>query len=278
VALSVGAPGRADLGAARRLAADLGVRHEVVELRPAGLRPADVREAIRISELSEYGDIINAVISVPVFRRAAELGLGAVLTGDGCAELFGGYPMYGRVGPAADRLLRHRIGNLRRTELQRLDRVAAQFGLAAGTPFLDLALVDLSMRIPLELKLSGGQDQLIVRAAFAGLLPGYILQQRLSLLSHASGLHERARLYRPLFARMYRSFGYDLLEPLRRDFSVALRQAGDDLDTATAPDTAGRDYTALEHARDLAGAVRRNVPLMRRGGAPGHRQPHTAGV
>jgi asparagine synthase (glutamine-hydrolysing) len=263
VALSVSAPGRGDLSAARRLAADLGVRHEVVELRPADLRPAGIREAIRVSELTEYGDIINAVISVPVFRRAAELGLGMVLTGDGCAELFGGYPMYGRAGQAAGRLLLHRIGNLRRTELQRLDRIAAQFGLGSGAPFLDLALVGLSMRIPLELKLSGGTGQLIVRQAFAGLLPGYILQRRLTVLSHSSGLHERARLYRPLFARMYRSFGYDLLEPVRRDFSVALRQAGDDLDAATAPAAAGRDYTALEHARDLAGAVRRNVPLMR---------------
>jgi asparagine synthase (glutamine-hydrolysing) len=278
VALSVSAPGRGDLPVARRLAADLGVRHEVVQLRPADLRAADVREAIRISELTEYGDIINAVISVPVFRRAAELGLGAVLTGDGCAELFGGYPMYERAGAACGRLLLHRIGNLRRTELQRLDRVSAQFGLAAGAPFLDLGLVGLSMRMPPELKLSGGRDQLVVRAAFAGLLPGYILQRQLSLLSHASGLHERARLYRPLFSRMYRSFGYDLLEPLRRDFSVALRQSGDDLDTAMAPEAAGRDYTALEHARDLAGAVRRNAPLLRRGGAPGHRQPHPAGA
>jgi asparagine synthase (glutamine-hydrolysing) len=265
VALTIGAPGRGDLSAARRLAADLGVRHEAVELRPADLRPADVREAIRISELTEYGDIINAVICVPVFRRAAELGLEVVLTGDGCAELFGGYPMYGRAGPAAARLLLHRIGSLRRTELQRVDRIAAQFGLAAGTPFLDLGLVALSMRIPLDLKLSGGQDQSFMGEAFAGLLPGYILQRRRSLLSHSSGLHERARLYRPLFARMHRSFGYDLLEPLRRDFSVALRRAGDDLDTATAPGTAGRDYTVLEHARDLAGAVRRNVPLTRRG-------------
>jgi asparagine synthase (glutamine-hydrolysing) len=282
VALSVSAPGRGDLSAATRLAADLGVRHEVIELRPADLRPAEVRDAIRISELTEYGDIINAVISVPVFRRAAELGLGTVLTGDGCAELFGGYPMYGRAGADTGRLLLHRIGNLRRTELQRLDRIAAESGLAAGTPFLDLPLVGLSMRMPLELKLSGGWDQLIVREAFAGLLPSYILQQRLSLLSHSSGLHERARLYRPLFPRMYRSFGYDLLEPLRRDFSVALQQAGGDLDTATAPESAGRDYTALEHARDLAGAVRRNVPLRHRGGAAGHwagrRHPHPAGV
>ena len=248
----------------------------------ADLKPAEVREAIRVSELTEYGDIINAVISVPVFRRAAELGLGTVLTGDGCAELFGGYPMYGLPGQTRPGCCCTGSAICGGPSCSGWTGSGRSPGWRPGAPFLDQPLVSLSMRMPLELKLSGGWDQLIVREAFAGLLPDYILQRQLSLLSHSSGLHERARLYRPLFPRMYRSFGYDLLEPLRRDFSVALRQAGGDLDTATAPEAAGRDYTPLEHARDLAGAVRRNVPLRHRGGAAGHRaghrQPHPAGV
>ncbi|MEP7023220.1 MAG: asparagine synthase-related protein, partial [Actinomycetota bacterium] len=274
VALTIGAPGSEDLAVTSRLAADLGVRHEVVELRPGDLHPGDIREAIRISELNEYGDIINAVISVPVFRRARELGLGVVLTGDGCAELFGGYPMYDRAGPDGPRLLLHRAGHLRRTELQRLDRIAGEFGVDARMPFLDLGLVGLALRMPTELKLRDGYDQWIVRAAASGWLPGYILQRPQAALSHSSGLHERARLYRPLFARMHRSFGYDLLEPLRRDFSVVLRQAGDDLDAAIEHSAARPDYTALEHARDLAGAVRRNAPLMRRGAVARRESPH----
>ena len=99
VAVTVGVPDSPDVAYARRLAADLGVPHEVVELRPRDIRLADVREAIRISELTEYGDIINAVVSVPIFRRLRELGVKVVLTGDGSDELFGGYPMYHQVGP-----------------------------------------------------------------------------------------------------------------------------------------------------------------------------------
>ena len=66
VAFTIGAPGSEDLAYARRLATDLGVPHEVIELQPRDVRLADIREAIRISELSEYGDIINAVVSVPL--------------------------------------------------------------------------------------------------------------------------------------------------------------------------------------------------------------------
>lgn len=83
-------------------------------------------------------------------------------------------------------------------------------------------------------------------------------------MSYSTGLHDRARLYKPAFARLHRSFGYDLAQPVRRDFDHALAGYGNDLDRVVA-DTAPRDYTALEHAHDLVGAVRWNVePALRR--------------
>ena len=152
--------------------------HEVVELRPRDIRLADVREAIRITELTEYGDIINAVVSVPLFRRSATCGVKVVLTGDGSDELFGGYPMYHQVGPAAARrLFLHKIRNLCRTELQRVDRAAMAHGVEARVPFLDLSVVELAMRLPLDLKLRDGQEKWIVRRAFADVLPDYILRR-----------------------------------------------------------------------------------------------------
>jgi asparagine synthase (glutamine-hydrolysing) len=260
VALTIGAPGSDDLVFARRLCADLGVRHEVISVRPGDIHAADVREAIRMSELTEYGDIINAVVSVPLFARARTLGIKVVLTGDGSDELFGGYSMYDQTAAAASRrLFEHMIANLYRTELQRVDRVSMGQGVEARVPYLDPALVELALRIPVGLKVRAGQEKWIMRQAFADMLPDYIIRRPKNPMSHSSGLHERARMYRPLFARMQRSFGYDLLAPVRRDFSVVLSQCDHDLDGALAQAGARADYTAMEHARDLAGAVRWNA-------------------
>ena len=145
VAFTVGTAGSEDVRYARRLTRDLGVRHEVIELAPRQLRLAQISEAIRISELTEYGDIINAVVSVPLFRRIAECGIKVVLTGDGSDELFGGYPMYDQVPPAqARRLFLHKIANLGRTELQRVDRTSMASGVEARVPFLDPAMVEVA--------------------------------------------------------------------------------------------------------------------------------------
>jgi asparagine synthase (glutamine-hydrolysing) len=260
VALTIGAPGSEDLLYARRLCGDLGVQHETINVRPADIRVSDVREAIRMSELTEYGDIINAVVSVPLFARARQLGLKVVLTGDGSDELFGGYPMFQRTAEAASQQLFLRmIGNLHRTELQRVDRVSMGNGVETRVPYLDPAVVELALRLPVGLKIRDGQEKWIMRRAFEGALPEYILRRRKNPMSHSSGLHERARLYRPLFAGMHRSFGYDLLEPVRRDFSVVLGRCGDDLDRAVAAAWSQQDYTPVEHARDLAGALRWNA-------------------
>ncbi|HZD97878.1 MAG TPA: asparagine synthetase B, partial [Micromonosporaceae bacterium] len=87
----------------------------------------------------------------------------------------------------------------------------------------------------------------------------------------SSGLHERARLYKPLFARLHRSYGYDLREPVRRDFSTVLARSGHDLDRALKAEAARTDYNALEHTRDMVGAIRWNAVRPRAGRAVGVR-------
>ncbi len=266
VAFTVGAPGSPDIAYASKIAADLGVRHEIIEIAPRAIRLAEVREAIRISELTEYGDIINAVVSVPLFRRIASMGIKVVLTGDGSDELFGGYSMYDLIGPAQlRRLFLHKLANLGRTELQRVDRTSMASGVEVRVPFLDPLLVDLAMRLPMALKVRDGTEKWILRQAFAGLLPDYVRQRPKNPMSHATGLHERARLYKPAFARIHRSFGYRLHEPVRRDFSVVLTQCGNDLDLAISRAAARLDYNAREHARDLAGAAKWNAAALMAG-------------
>jgi asparagine synthase (glutamine-hydrolysing) len=262
VAFTIGAPASEDLAYARRLTADLGVPHEVIEVRPGDIRRADIREAIRLGELTEYGDIINEVVSVPLFRRIHQMGVKVVLSGDGSDELFGGYPMYFRASPEqARRLFQHKIRNLCRTELQRLDRASMGHGTELRVPFLDLSLVELAMRLPRAFKQRDGLDKWILREAFADVLPDYIRRRPKDMMSYSSGLHERARLFKPLFPRWYNSFSYGRLEPMRRDFDTVLERCGHDLDRAIADGAARPDYTLAERARDLAGAARWNAVL-----------------
>jgi asparagine synthase (glutamine-hydrolysing) len=266
VAFTIGTPDSDDVSYARRVTRELGVDHEVIELAPGDIRRSDIREAIRLSELTEYGDVINAVISRLLFARVHSYGIKVVLCGDGSDELFGGYEMYRQPNPALrQRLFQHKLHNLGRTELQRVDRTSMGQGVEVRVPFLDLALVRLAMRLPIELKLRDGQDKWILRHAFADILPPYVRQRPKNPLSHSSGLHERVRLYRSQFPRIYRSFGYDRLGPMRRDFSVVLEEHGLNLDLALHDIDTRPDYSVADHARDLAGALRWNaVGVLRR--------------
>ena len=56
-------------------------------LGPSPMAVKAIRQAVEITELNEYLDIINAVISLPLFARIHEEGIKVVLGGDGSDEL-----------------------------------------------------------------------------------------------------------------------------------------------------------------------------------------------
>lgn len=268
VAFTVGAPGSEDLEYARRLTADLGIAHVVVELSPRSITTAQVKEALRIAECTEYGDAINAVVSMAVFRAVHEHGIKVAIVGDGSDELFGGYGMYQDVdADMARRLFLHKIRHLSRTELQRVDRTSMDQCVESRVPYLDLDMLLLSMRVPLAFKVRDGYEKWVLRRAFEDVLPDYILTRHKNPMSHSSGLHERVRLYKPLMSRWYRGFGYGLHAPMHRDFSIELARAGNDFDAAVAAASRREDYTRAEHARDFAGALRWNVTNALRPGS-----------
>jgi asparagine synthase (glutamine-hydrolysing) len=105
-----------------------------------------------------------------------------VLTGEGADELFTGYH-YMKHFPM-DKLnweARRLIGNVHNINLQRADRMGMLFSLELRVPFFDVAMVDLAMKIPPELKIrehNGAKiEKWILRKAFenTGYLPEEIL-------------------------------------------------------------------------------------------------------
>ena len=94
-----------------------------------------------------------------------------VLTGEGADELFTGYH-YMKHFPF-DKLnmeARRCIGNLHNINLQRADRMGMFFSLELRVPYLDVAMVDLAMKIPPDLKIrehNGAKiEKWILRKAF----------------------------------------------------------------------------------------------------------------
>jgi asparagine synthase (glutamine-hydrolysing) len=107
-----------------------------------------------------------------------------VLTGEGADELFTGYHyMKNYPEDVLNKEARRCIGNLHNINLQRADRMGMLFSLELRVPFLDTEMIDLSMKIPPELKIreyhkTGDKiEKWILRMAFqdTGHLPDDIL-------------------------------------------------------------------------------------------------------
>lgn len=136
-----------------------------------------------INKLESY-DPSLVRCAVPCYftcKKAAEY-VTVVLTGEGADELFTGYH-YMKHFPF-DKLnleARRCIGNLHNINLQRADRMGMFFNLELRVPFLDEAMVDLSMKIPPALKIrehNGAKiEKWILRKAFenTNYLPDEIL-------------------------------------------------------------------------------------------------------
>jgi asparagine synthase (glutamine-hydrolysing) len=166
-----------DLKASRIAAKHIGSRHHELVFTEDEYYQA---LPIVINKLESY-DPSLVRCAVPCYftcKLAAEY-VTVVLTGEGADEIFTGYhymkhyPM-GKLNQEARRC----IGNLHNINLQRADRMGMYFSLELRVPFLDVAMVDLAMRIPPELKIkpsASGDDMIekwILRKAFEG--TGYL--------------------------------------------------------------------------------------------------------
>jgi asparagine synthase (glutamine-hydrolysing) len=169
-----------DLKAAKIAAKHIGSsHHELI------FTESDYYEALPmvINKLESY-DPSLVRCAVPCYftcKLAAEY-VTVVLTGEGADELFTGYHYmkhfpFEKLNAEARRC----IMNLHNINLQRADRMGMYFSLELRVPFLDIQMIDLSMKISPELKIKEHKgamiEKWILRKAFegTGYLPDEIL-------------------------------------------------------------------------------------------------------
>ena len=264
-AFTIGASGSEDFEISRKYCQERNIRQVMIPLERRDIRPQTIRRTVEATELNEYLDIVNAVISMPLFARIHDEGIKVVLGGDGSDELFAGYHMYQHVSRDDEsRLLEHNLLSLHRTELQRVDRCSMAFEIEARIPFLDMRVVQLALQMPMDWKVSNGMEKWPVREAFKDELPEYIIARSKNPLSYSSGLHEWVRMHKISFASYYHGFRYDLHAPMKMDFSYILERNNFNFEAAAAEDRLARDYPKLELLKESLKAGARTFLIGQR--------------
>jgi asparagine synthase (glutamine-hydrolysing) len=189
---AAGVEGATDLEYARVAADFLGTDHherrctleEMLEVLPEVIYHLESFDALLVR---------SSVTNFLVGRLASEH-VGAVLSGEGGDELFGGYSYLKKM--ELEQLPEELVDitqRLHNTALQRVDRCSASHGLVARTGFLDGEVLDYALRIPPEMKLHGDgtvTEKWILRRAMDGLLPEEVLQRTKAKFWEGAGVGE----------------------------------------------------------------------------------------
>jgi asparagine synthase (glutamine-hydrolysing) len=187
---AIGLEGSPDLAAAKAVADHIGtVHHGFTFTVQEGI------DALRdvIHHIESY-DVTTIRASTPMFlmaRRIKAMGIKMVLSGEGSDEIFGGY-LYFHKAPNAREFHEETVRKISRLHLfdcLRANKSMAAWGIEARVPFLDLAFLDVAMRLDPEAKMikPGTLEKQILRDAFTDLLPEAIIKRQKEQFSDGVG-------------------------------------------------------------------------------------------
>jgi len=184
ITVSLGSKGK-DIFYSKSLAKFLNMKHFH--------RKVDVDEAIEsipqvIKILKSFDPAIPNDLAVYFgIKRALELGIDKVATGDGSDELFGGYSFMKDISD-----LRSYIQRISKNMSFSSNDIGEFFGIEIIQPFIDKAVLDFSLKIPADLKIRKYNSKIwgkwILRKAFEDVLPEEIIWQSKRPLEYGSGM------------------------------------------------------------------------------------------
>ncbi|MBI5554857.1 MAG: hypothetical protein HY920_03255 [Elusimicrobia bacterium] len=120
-------------------------------------------------------------------KKAREIGVAAIATGDASDELFGGYSFMQEIDD-----LEGYIRRITKTMTYSSNDICKFFGLKIVQPFTAKDVVDFALRLPREMKIREDNGQIwgkwIVRKAFENILPREVAWQSKRPLEFGSGM------------------------------------------------------------------------------------------
>lgn len=189
--VTAGMPDSADLVAARKIAAELGLEHKEVVLSEE-----EIVKVYKKCYKIRKGDLLKVELMVPVFsccREAARAGKWRLLSGSGAEELFIGYDRYFKYkGKRLENLLKKEIEELPSGDCEAQDLVAKNFGMRAAFPFLYPPFVQEVLAQPLSARLGTKDDKKpLLRSIAAELgVPQDAIDRKKKAMQYGSGVHK----------------------------------------------------------------------------------------
>jgi asparagine synthase (glutamine-hydrolysing) len=154
----IGNPHGRDYEHAKRYASHFDAKVEFIpysDNEVFGLIP----DVVRTLETFEPNQVRSGIFSYLLSKAVKEFGYRVALCGEGADELFCGYPelyQMPRTLPRSEQqsLIQYRrklyLNDLHKTQLQRVDRCAMHHALEVRVPFLDRAILDFALRLPVS--------------------------------------------------------------------------------------------------------------------------------
>lgn len=191
---AVGLKGAPDLGPAKQVAEHIGsIHHELHFTQHEGL---DALSEV-IYHLETF-DITTIRASTPMYlmmRKIHAMGIKMILSGEGADEVFGGY-LYFHKAPSGRELHAETVRKLQKLHLYdclRANKSCMAWSVEARVPFLDVAFLDVAMRMDPEAKLPYRAprprpiEKYPLRQAFDGWIPDGILWRQKEQFSDGVG-------------------------------------------------------------------------------------------
>ena len=193
--LTVGFSSLRDVEASMEASEKMGLNliYEVVSLDDL---EDGIKSVLKVIEFDRLVLLENSVCFYYVFKIASQHGIGTVLSANGMDELFCGYDLYRKYSDDEKRtreIMSMLVETAKRDKME-IDKIADLWNVNYECPFLSDSFVDFAIKISLEYKIKGKDDEMrkhILREAALKMgVPRSAAMRKKKAFQYSSGIHK----------------------------------------------------------------------------------------